>query len=131
MVEQDLPGLRWGRSLVAAIIAEVVVLIPNAVVVNTVENPFAILEIVSPIMLFLLFIFAGYWCAKGSSRPVGNGLITGLWGVLIYLVFSFVIGMAGGQVSLEDNLRPAYLLTAGVKVVGGAIGAWLVARKAA
>ena len=129
MSETALPGLRWGRALVAALAVEVVALISNIVVRTSFSDSIAVLDVINPILLFLLFILAGSWCAKGSTKPIANGFITGVWGVILFLGLSVALSMAGADLRIEDNLQPLNLLVIGLKLAGGMIGGWLVLRK--
>ena len=70
------------------------------------------------------------------SRPVprsgiAQGALTGAWAVALYFALGLVASLFTDEASVADGLTPAYLLTHALKVVGGAVGGWLVARKAA
>lgn len=130
MTEQELPRYRWGRTLLAAVCVELLLVPPTIIIFSTVANPEALLDIVIPILCFGLFIPAGMWVAKGTSAPIANGLIAGIWGILLYVAMTLVLNGAVADFDLESSVRPAYLLAHGLKVVGGVIGGWLVVRKA-
>jgi hypothetical protein len=131
MTEQNLPRLRWGRPLVAALLVEVGLVIPTMALFATMEDPTQALNFLIPPLALILFIPAGYWCGKGTSAPVLNGFIAGLWGIGLYVALTLYMQGAVADFDFESSVRPAYLLAHGLKVVGGIIGGMLVARKQA
>lgn len=130
MTAAGLAGLRWGRTLISAILVEVALIVPTIVIFSTVAEPEPLLDIAVPIACFLLFIPAGYWCGKGTSAPVLNGFVAGLWGIFLYVALTLIAQGAVADFDFESSVRPAYLLAHGLKVVGGVIGGWLVLRRA-
>lgn len=124
------PRLRIWRGLLAAVLVEVALVVPTFVRVVTTGVSTQELNPAIPVMALILFIIAGYWCGRGTSAPVLNGFIAGLWGVLLYLALSLCLSSAVADYDLEKSVSPAYLLAHGLKVVGGVIGGTLAARKA-
>jgi hypothetical protein len=122
-------SIRWGRTLVAAIAVEVVLIVATVCIYATVAAPEPLLDIVIPPAALILFVPAGQWVARGSSAPILNGFVAGLWGIVLYVALTLIAQGAVADFDLESSVRPAYLLAHGLKVVGGAIGGWLVARK--
>ncbi len=129
MIEQDLPRLRIWRALLAAVLIEIALVIPTFVRVVTTGVSTQELNPAIPVMALILFILAGYWCGRGTSAPVLNGLIAGLWGIALYVALTLVLSATAADFELENSIRPSYLFAHGLKVVGGVIGGWLVARK--
>jgi hypothetical protein len=124
-------SIRWGRTLVAAIAVEIVLIAITIALFATQADPNPILDLVIPPAALILFIPAGQWVARGTSAPILNGLIAGLWGIVLYVVLTLMMQGAVADFDFESSVRPAYLLAHGLKVVGGVIGGWLVARKTA
>ena len=129
MIEQELPRYRGGRTLLAAVLVELLLVPPTIIIFNTAAQPEAVLDVVIPILCFGLFIPAGMWVAKGTSAPIANGVIAGIWGILLYVAMTLVLNGAVADFDLESSVRPAYVLAHGMKVVGGVIGGIIVARR--
>ena len=128
--ESAAPKLRWLRALVAAFVAEVVLMCIAIPVYSTAADPTALLNIVIPPASGLVFVAAGYWAALPvPRRGVWQGALAGAWAVALYLALGVVAGMFVNGVSVTDGFTPAYLTAHGLKIVGGAIGGWLVSRK--
>ncbi|HEX9807726.1 MAG TPA: hypothetical protein VGA34_12615 [Alteraurantiacibacter sp.] len=131
MASQPLPGIRWGRTLIGAIAVEVALIVPTIAIFASLGEAGAepVLNWLIPPLALLLFVPAGYWCGKGSSAPVLNGFVAGLWGIVLYVALTLVAAGSVADFDLESSTRPAYLLAHGLKVVGGVIGGWLVLRR--
>lgn len=124
-------SIRWGRTLIAAVAVEIVLIAITIALFATRADPNPILDLVIPPAALILFIPAGQWVARGSSAPILNGFVAGLWGIALYVLLTLVARGAVADFDFESSVRPAYLLAHGLKVVGGVIGGWLVARKIA
>lgn len=126
-------SIRWGKTLVAAIAVEVALIIPTIAIFAALGDAGAqpVLDLLIPPLALILFVPAGMWVARGTSAPILNGFVAGLWGIVLYVVLTLVMRGAAADFDFESSVRPAYLLAHGLKVVGGVIGGWLVARKAA
>jgi len=75
------------------------------------------------IELFLVFVLAGWWVARGARELVAwNGLLVGVAAVLIYEVAARGTGQ-------PIPISVAYLLAHAVKIAGGGAGGWLAARR--
>jgi hypothetical protein len=124
-------SIRWGRTLVAAIAVEIVLMIPTIIIFSALGETGAqpVLDLLIPPLALIAFIPAGMWVARGSSAPVLNGFVAGLWGIVLYVLLTLVAQGAVADFDFESSVRPAYLLAHGLKVVGGVVGGWLVARK--
>ncbi|GAA0274740.1 hypothetical protein GCM10009127_14140 [Alteraurantiacibacter aestuarii] len=125
------PRLRRGRPLIAAVAVEIVLIAITIALFASMPDPNPVLDMVIPPLALLLFIPAGYWTANGTTAPVLNGFVAGLWGIVLYVALTLIANGAVADFDLESSVRPAYLLAHGLKVVGGVIGGWLVARKLA
>ena len=126
-------GIRWGKTLIAAVAVEIVLIIPTIAIFSALGEAEAqpVLDLLIPPLALLLFIPAGMWVARGSSAPILNGFVAGLWGIVLYVLLTLIAQGAVADFDFESSVRPAYLLAHGLKVVGGVIGGWLVARKSA
>ena len=73
----------------------------------------------------------GAWAARGTGRPVLNGTLAGVAALTLYVLVA-VAGLlaAPGQADLGAALSPVYLASHVFKVLGGALGGWLMARRA-
>lgn len=124
------PRLRWGKTLVAAIAVEVVLIVITILIMNSAADPRQTLNWVIPPAALILFVPAGMWVARGTGAPVLNGFVAGVWGVLLYVALTLIMRGAVADFDFKSSVRPAYLLAHGLKVVGGLIGGWLAARRA-
>jgi hypothetical protein len=128
------PRLRWGRAAIAAIVAEVVLMgiaIPIYAAMPQADAT-ALLSLVVPPASFVVFVAAGYWSAKPvPGSGVVQGALAGLIAVVAYIALGFVASLFVAGASVTDGFTPAYLTAHALKVVGGGVGGWLVARKAA
>jgi len=123
-------NVRWGWVVLGAFVAEVlgfVVLMGIRVLhgygplaldsLSSIGNAAFLLE------LFLVFMLAGWWVARGSRELIVlNGLLVGVAAVLIY-----EIAARGSGASIP--ISAAYLLAHAVKIAGGGAGGWLAARR--
>lgn len=126
------PKVRWLRALLAAFIAEVVLILAAVPVYATSADPTPILSLVIPPASGLVFLFAGYWSALPiPRRGIAQGALTGAWAVALYIGLGLVASLFVAGTSVTDGFTPAYLTAHALKIVGGAIGGWLVGRKGA
>ncbi len=128
------PKLRWGRALVAAIVAGLALICVAIPVYSSMSqaDATALLSLVVPPASFVVFVVAGYW----SARPVPasgmlQGALAGLIAVVAYIALGFVASLFVAGTSVTDGFTPAYLTAHALKIAGGGIGGWLVSRKAA
>jgi hypothetical protein len=130
--EVAVPRLRWGRPLIAAIAVEIVLIAATVALYGSLGEAGAepVLDLVIPPAALILFVPAGYWCGRGTTAPVFNGFVAGLWGIGLYVALTLIMQGAVADFDLESSMRPAYLLAHGLKAVGGVIGGWLVLRRA-
>jgi len=124
------PKVRWLRALLAAFIAEVALILVAVPVYATSADPTPILNLVIPPASGLVFLFAGYWSALPiPRRGIAQGALTGAWAVALYIGLGLVASVFVAGTSVTDGFAPAYLTAHALKIVGGAIGGWLVGRK--
>lgn len=124
-------GLRWGRALVAAIGGEVLLILVAIPLYNVgpPEDAASLLNLIVPAS-FVVFIAAGYWSARPVPRSgLLQGALAGLIAVVAYILLGFVASLFVAGTSVTDGFTPAYLAAHALKIVGGAIGGWLVSRK--
>jgi putative membrane protein (TIGR04086 family) len=123
------PAIRWLRVLLAGFLAEVA-LVVVAIPLYLLPHAQTALNIGIPPASFIVLVAFGYWAARGAARSqVLNGFLAGLAGVLLYLCL-VVIGSAAAHRDPMASMTPAYLLAHALKLVGGAVGGWLAARRA-
>lgn len=126
------PRLRWLRAFVAGFLAELVLLVISAGVYMTTPDPLSILTLIIPPVTLPAFIAAGYWSAKPvPSAAVLQGALAGLIAVGIYAVLLIVEWLFVPNSDFSASLSTSYLIAHVLKIVGGAIGGWLLSRKAA
>ena len=111
--------IRWGWVLLGALLANVAV--------TALVTPIALLGgqerlgYVAPPASFVGVLIVGYWIArKAPQRAVLHGLLVGLIAMLIYL-----------PIELSFDVTFAHYLSSALKVLGGAVGGFIVARPAA
>jgi len=111
--------IRWGWVLLGALLGNVAVtlLIVPIALVDGPEH----LDYVAPPAAFVGVLVVGYWIArKAPRRAVQHGLLVGVFAVLIYV-----------PVLLADEITFAHVLASALKVLGGVLGGFVVARRAA
>jgi hypothetical protein len=126
------PRLRWLRAMVGGFLAELALIVVAGAIYGTTADATATMNVVVPPASFLVFIPAGYW----SARPVPGiavmqGALAGLIAVALYIGLGFVASLFVKGASVTDGFTPAYLVAHGLKIAGGGLGGWLLARKAA
>jgi len=125
------PKLRWLRALVAAFVAELGLICVAIPIFAVAADPTPIVNLVIPPASGLVFLFAGYWAALPiPQRGIGQGVLTGVWAVGLYLALGLVASLFVEGTSVTDGFTPAYLTAHVLKIVGAALGGWLVSRKA-
>ena len=124
------PGIRWWRVIGGAFFLELALTV-IAVVFYSTRQEQALTLVVPPATLVLAVLF-GAWAARGTARPVVNGVLVGVVSLAIYVVL--LLGnvlFAPQQPDLTLTLSPSYLASHVFKVLGAAAGGWWVARKRA
>ena len=112
-------GIRWGWVLLGALLVNVAVtvLIVPVALLDGQER----LGYFAPPFSFVGGLVVGYWIAgKAPQRAVVHGLLVGLLAMLIYI-----------PVELAAEITFAHILSSALKVLGGAVGGIVVARRAA
>jgi hypothetical protein len=126
--------LRWGRALVAAIVGEVVLILIAVPVYGWMKlgDATSLLSLIVPPASFVVFVGAGYWSARRTpASALLQGALTGLIAVVAYIALGLVASLFVAGTSVTAGFTPAYLGAHALKIVGGAVGGWLVSRKAA
>ena len=124
------PGIRWWRVIGGAFFLELALTL-IAVVFYSMRQEQALMLVVPPATLVFAVLF-GAWAARGTARPVLNGLLVGVVSFVIYVVL--LLGnvlFAPQQPDLTLTLSASYLASHVFKVLGGWAGGWWVARKGA
>jgi hypothetical protein len=121
-------AIRWVRVVLAGFFAEVA-LIAVAIPLSFAPNPAMALNLAIPPASFVMLVGFGYWAARGAPRAqILNGFLAGLAGVVLYLCLA-VGGAVATHRDIYATMTPAYLLAHALKLVGGAVGGWLAARR--
>src|SRR5262245_57619935 len=110
--------IRWGWVLLGALLANVAVtaIVAPIAIVDGQER----LGYVAPPASFLGVLLGGYWVArKAPQRALLHGLLVGLIAMLLYL-----------PIELSQEVTFAHYLSSVLKVLGGAVGGFIVARRA-
>jgi hypothetical protein len=108
--------MHWVRVLIGGFLAEAaLILLVIPVAIKWGQHPLLFLAPAGSLVFCFLF---GFWVGRGvKSRFVLHGLLAGAVAVAIYLALT--------------RLQPeplAYVVAHGLKLVGGATGAWLAGR---
>jgi hypothetical protein len=116
--------LGWLRVPIAAFLGELA-LIALVIPIYAVQGPEAAgptLLVVTPPLCLLVMIPFGWWAArKAVSGHVWIGALVGVLAALLYIVPALIVGEA---------LPLAYNVGNGLKLVGGASGGFIAARRA-
>ncbi len=113
----SLGSMKWGRILLAAVGAEVV-LVGIAIPFYMLGRGEALLYAIPPACLALTMLF-GFWAARAArSRHVLHGALVGTIAALAY------VGMTWGKA-----LPTAYVVSHFLKVIGGAVGGFMAQRR--
>ena len=123
-------GIRWGRALLAAVLVEVLLAVVAAPVALLAANPASTLNLVVPPASFLVTLLVVMWLFRRSNRPVANGVATGVMCLLLYVVLAFAAyRLAPERADFSQALGLSYLAAHALKIVGGWLGGWLIARR--
>ncbi len=112
--------MKWGRVLLAAFLAEVVLIVLAAAFYLAYGEAGATAKLVYvvPPACLLAMVAAGYWVArKAGDRPILHGTLVGVAGALMYVALTW-----------GKTLPLAYVVSHFLKIIGGALGGWLATR---
>ena len=124
------PGIRWGRAIVGGLLLELL-LSGFAGLLYGLDRLEDLNTYILPATL-LAAVLAGAWTARGTARPVLNGALAGVAALALYVLLAIVAGLlAPDRADFTTALSPLYLASHALKVLGGALGGWWVARKRA
>lgn len=119
----------WVRVLIAGFLAEltlIVVILP----VYFLPDRDTVLLYVTPPASVVVFVAAGYLATRTAvARQALFGALVGVVAVALYLGPIFAARAAGVE-GADAPLPLAYHITNGLKILGGAAGGWLAARRA-
>ncbi len=123
-------GIRWGRALVGALLLELLLAVVSVPFVALGQDSLLV-DIVLPAAA-VAAVLAGMWTARRAASAVLNGAMVGVIAIALYVVLAVVASLPRPELAdFTTTLSPIYLATHAVKVVGGAVGGWLVARRRA
>ena len=123
-------GIRWRRALAGGFLIELVLTVVSVPFFATGRE--ADLLVVVPPATLLIAALLGAWTARGTSRPLVNGMLAGVAAFAIYLVL--ILGnvlFAPQEPDFTAALSLPYLASHVFKVLGAAAGGWWIARKRA
>jgi len=112
-------SIRWGWALLGGFLANVAVtaIITPIALIDGPEN----LGYIAPPVAFVGVFAVGFWIArKTPQRALLQGLLVGLVAMLVYL-----------PIELSQDVTFAHLASSALKVIGGAAGGFLAAKRAA
>jgi hypothetical protein len=126
---QSAAGIRWWRALAGGFLIELMLAIVSVPFFATGRE--AILQVVVPPATLVVAAAFGAWTArKAGGRYALHGALAGAAALLIYaLLFAGSLLFAPGGSDVSASLSPSYLASHVLKVLGGAIGGWLIARR--
>lgn len=109
-------AIQWGRVVLAAFLMEVA-LVGIAVPLAMSGHGNVNFYVIPPASLLLTFLVAVWFGQRFSGTFVFQGALIGVIGTLMYVALT------------RAQPEPwQYLLAHGLKVIGGAVGGWAVAR---
>ncbi len=121
-------GIRWGRALVGALLLEVLLAVASVPLVALGQQDWLVYIILPATAV--ASVLAGMWVARHAALAVLNGAMVGVMAIALYIVLAVVASLLRPEVAdFGAAVSPIYLATHALKVVGGAVGGWLVARK--
>jgi hypothetical protein len=124
------PKLRWLRALAAALAAEAVLIVIAIPIYASMANPLPVLNVAIPAASAAVFLAAGYWSALPvPQRGIRQGVLTGVWAVVLYLGLGLVASLFVKGTSVTDGFTPAYLTAHALKIAGAALGGWIVSSR--
>ena len=96
------------------------------------QAPTPVLNMLIPPASFVAFVAAGWWSAK-PVPAVGTmqGALAGIIAIGLYVLLAIAALIWEPGAKLSDSLTVPYLIAHVLKIAGGAVGGWLVARKVA
>jgi putative membrane protein (TIGR04086 family) len=109
--------VRWIRVVVAALLAEVV-LMAIAIPVTLWVGQTPLLYVIPPACFLATLVFGRWAAQKAGADFILHGTLVGVVAALLY------IGLTWGQ-----TLPMAYLVSHGLKIIGGAVGGFLAGRQ--
>jgi hypothetical protein len=122
------PRIRWWRVLAGGFLIELVLTIVGVPFFASGRE--ADLMIVVPPATLVVAALFGAWTARGTSRPLMNGLLAGVAAFAIYLVL--LLGnvlFAPVEPDFAAALSASYLASHAFKLIGAGAGGMWVARR--
>ena len=110
--------MKWGRILLGALFAELVLFAIAMLFYALPGSGDALLYVVPPACLVATLYF-GYWAARGAgSRFIAHGALVGLVAAVAYIALTW-----------GKDLPAAYTISHFLKIIGGVTGGYLARRK--
>ncbi len=121
--------IRWGRALLGGFLIELVLTIVSVPFFATGREADPQV-VVPPATLVVAALFGAWTARKASGRYLLHGALAGAAAFLIYLLLiAGNVLFAPVEPDFTAALSPAYLASHVLKVLGGALGGWWIARK--
>ena len=122
------PGIRWWRVIGGGVLIELVLTLVAVPFFATGRE--AALTTVVPLATLPVAALGGAWAARGTAKPLLNGILAGVLSFAIYgLLLLANVLFAPQQPDFSTVLSPAYLASHVFKVLGAAAGGCWVARR--
>ena len=122
--------IRWGRALVGALLLELMLTLVSAPLIALGHQDYLV-DMILPATA-VAAVLAGVWVGRRAAQAVLNGAMVGVIAIGLYVVLAVVATMLRPEMAdFSTALSPIYLATHALKVVGGAVGGWLAARRRA
>jgi hypothetical protein len=117
-------SLRWGRIVLGAILAELLLIIAVIPIFATGASE-SVLTTVAVAGSFIVLVPIAWWLARPTSTPVLHGILMGAVAALIYTL----LGVVGRLFNPDAPPTPLiYYVGHLLKLAGGATGGWLSTR---
>ena len=116
--------IHWGRILIAALVAEALL-----IVLANISRRLSVSESISSIIGYLSFIvfmfLAALWVTrKAESRFILHGTLVGLAAIVFYVILTFYATLQG-----QVPINVEYFLAHTIKILGGAAGGFVGGRR--
>jgi len=129
-MDNETAKIRWWRVLLGGFLIELALMVVAVALFATLANPASALNLAVPPATLLVAAPIAAWAARGTPRPVLAGTLTGVAALVLYGLMTGAGYLASpGNIDLGQVFGPAYLSSHVLKLAGGAIGGWWVARR--